>query len=130
MREIMRYVGLYEKAKAEGRLKTLTPRYLEFRKRGDRVVGVFRGSSMIRSSMGDGEYCQYLVETDVGMVNFALGKATDREIKGLLLEGHLYGFVFQGKEKLQDGKSVNKFLIHEVGQVAQEGDGSPDDIPF
>lgn len=124
------YCGQYEKAKEEGRVRPLSPRYFEFKEEGDvmsfSLIGVLCGITPAQPSVGEGEYCQYLLKTDSGMVRFALGGAMDREIKGLLVVGSLYSFTFLGR----GGRQVNRFAVE---MVAGETGGAPtesDYIPF
>lgn len=124
------YKELYNQAVEAKKVKVVTPAYIEFKKKGDIVVGILRGQTTVESSRGQGSYNQYLVETDEGMCKFAMGQATDKEISQLLTTGRLYAFTFFGQEKLTGGRSVNKFQVEEVsGFVVSETD-NPEDIPF
>lgn len=126
----MDYKEAYEKAKNTGAVKPITPDYVEFAKKGDVQIGRLRGSSDVQGSIGEGTYKQYLVDTDKGLVKFALGSATDREIAPLLIVGNIYVFEFQGKEKLTGGRTVNKFAISHIPEEDGQRVGSEDDIPF
>ncbi|GAI56426.1 unnamed protein product [marine sediment metagenome] len=67
------------------------------------------------SSLGGGEYNQYLFETDEGLVKFALGRSGDGEIGAVLEKGHVYQVEFLGQESISGGRKVNKFNCIEVG---------------
>jgi len=120
----------YNEAIKAKTLRTVTPKYIEFKKAGECVVGILKGISSVGSSRDESSYNQYLVDTDMGMSKFAMGSATDKEVQPLLVIGVLYAFTFKGKEKLDAKRSVNKFLIEEVGYVEMPITGNPDDVPF
>jgi len=124
------YQKQYEEAVKAGEIKTVSPTYVEFKKAGDAIVGLLKGRTVVESSRGQGSYNQYMVDTDKGMVKFALGQATDREIEVVLKPGNTYAFIFEGKEKLTGGRSVNKFNVVAFGPEARAGEGPDDDIPF
>jgi len=71
-----------------------------------------------------------MVDTDKGMVKFALGQATDREIEPVLRPGNLYAFMFEGKEDLLGGRTVNKFKVVEFGQAEGPPKTEDDNILF
>lgn len=123
-------IDRYNKAVEEKTLKVITPRYIEFKKAGDCVIGILKGITSVGSTRDESSYNQYLVDTDQGMAKFAMGSATDKEIQPLLVIGVLYAFTFKGKEKLDAKRSVNKFLIEAVDFGEASGSGNPDDIPF
>lgn len=120
----------YERAKEEGRVRPLSPRYFEFKEEGDAMsfslIGVLRGITSVQPSVGEGGYCQYLIETDEGMVIFVLGAGMDREIKGLLVAGSLYSFTFLGR----GGRQVNRFAVEVVTGESGGGPKASDGIPF
>jgi hypothetical protein len=124
------YSKEYEEAVKAGETKTISPEYLEFKKAGDIIVGLLKGKSVVESSRGQGSYNQYMVDTDKGMVKFALGQATDREIEPVLRPGRTYAFIFEGKEKLTGGRSVNKFKVVAFGVTEGPPNVGDDDIPF
>jgi len=107
----MSFKELYEQAKTSKVLRSLSPTFIEFKKKGDTVIGKLVAVTQVTSSKSQGFYNQYVVETDGGLVKFALGSATDREIEPLLEVGELYAFTFLSKESLGGGRSVNKFQI-------------------
>lgn len=121
---------MYKQAKERGELKVLTPDYVEFKKKGDVILGRLKGISVVTSTSTGQSYNQYLVETDKGMVKCALGNATDNEIRPLLSNGKLYAIEFKGKEALGGGKTVNKFKIVEVLEPEAPITENPDDKPF
>ncbi len=116
----MKYAEAYSKAKKEKRTETITPEYVTFEKEKAFVVGQFIGYAAVASSQGDGYYNQYLFNTDVGLVKFALGNATDKEIIPLMRVGEVYHVEFQGKEKLDAKRSVNKFLVNHIPLTPEE----------
>lgn len=110
----MLYKEMLKRAKESKEIKCLTPTYLTWEKEGQQVVGKFISTVEVDSSLSEGKYSQYLVETDEGLVKFALGTATDRELIPLLKPGYVYLFTFKGREELSGGKRVNKFSIDEI----------------
>jgi len=124
------YEKEYKEAQKAGEVATITPSYVEFEKDGDTVIGLLKGKSTVESSKDQGSYYQYMVETSKGMVKFAMGRATDREIEPMLRVNHLYAFTFEGKVKLTGGRSVNKFKVVECLRHIGEDDLPDDDIPF
>jgi len=124
------YVEKYKEAKAKGETKTVTPDYVEFKKKGDCVIGLLKGIAVVESSKTGKAYNQYLVMTDRGLVKFALGNATDNELRDIVKRGKVYAFTFQGKEDLGGGRSVNKFLIELLDIDDEEPPMDEDDIPF
>ena len=120
----------YKAAQEAKTVETVTPAYVEFKKKGDTVVGLLKGKTSVKSSAGEGFYNQYVVETSKGMVKFALGAATDREIEPVLRSGHTYACTFEEKVALKGGRSVNKFKVVEFGTPEVEEPPLDDDIPF
>uniref|UniRef100_A0A6H1ZNP2 Uncharacterized protein n=1 Tax=viral metagenome TaxID=1070528 RepID=A0A6H1ZNP2_9ZZZZ len=120
----------YKDAQEAKEVKTVTPSYVEFKKKGDTVVGLLKGKTSVKSSAGEGFYNQYVVETSKGMVKFALGAATDREIQATVKAGHTYAFTFEEKVALKGGRSVNKFKVVEFGEPEVEEAPPDDEIPF
>ena len=124
------YLERYKEAKAKGETKVVTPDYVEFKKKGDCVVGMLKGIATVESPRTGKAYNQYLVLTDKGLVKFALGNATDNELRDIAKRGKVYAFTFQGKEDLGGGRSVNKFLIELLDIDDEEPPMDEDDIPF
>jgi len=124
------YVEQYKQAKAKGETKVLTPDYVEFKKKGDCVVGRLKGVVIVESPKTGKAYCQYLAETDKGLVKFAMGNATDNEVRDVLKRGRVYAFTFQSKEDLGGGRQVNKFLIEELDTEEEGPPLADEDVPF
>ena len=124
------YVEKYSEARAKGETKTVTPDYVEFKKKGDCVIGLLKGIAVVESSKTGKAYNQYLVMTDNGLVKFALGNATDNELRDIVKRGKVYAFTFKGKEDLGGGRSVNKFLIELLDIDNEESSMDEDDILF
>lgn len=110
----MKYKEAYTSAQKDKRMSKVTPDYLEWKKEGMFIVGQFVGVSAVASSRGEGSYNQYLFHTDDGLVKFAVGSATDKEIVPLIKQGEVYHIQYLGKEKLDKTRSVNKFMVHHV----------------
>ena len=113
------YKELYENSRKANKLKSVTPDYVKWQKKGDQIIGAFVSYSPVQSRLGDKEYNQYIFETDKGLVKFALGRSADNEVTPILARGVVYAITFQGKENIAGGRSVNRFEIEEVGIADQ-----------
>lgn len=114
------YRKMYEEASKKKSLHSITPVYREWGKEGDRVIGAYVSKAEVVGRLGGQTYNQYVFDTDEGLVKLSLGKATDNEVGQSFREGVIYGITFQGKEKIAGGRTVNKFLVEEVGGVEAE----------
>jgi hypothetical protein len=61
------------------------------------------------------------MDTDDGLVKFALGRATDNELKTVLKVGHVYQITYAGQQKIKGGRSVNQFKVHCLAAGVDEG---------
>jgi len=126
----MNYKDMQKKAEKVKAIEDLTPTYFEFEKKGDEIVGRYKGRSPVKSSLGEGEYHQYLFETDDGLIKFAMGQSTDKEAGALMGVNGVYVVTFQGKQKISGGRSVNKFTIHKIDEAAVVGEEEGEEAPF
>jgi len=126
----MSYQEMYQKRQEEGRIKDLTPEYVTFKEEGDSIVGRLIGVTDVISTLNEGTYNQYLLETDEGMKKFALGNATDKEMINTLIVGGIYAITFEGKQQLKGGRRVNKFSIENIPEFDDVSVGGEDDNPF
>ena len=124
------YKEAYEQAVEAKRVKTITPKYVEFKKKGEQIVGKFIGKASVKSSMDDSEYNQYIFDTDEGMVKFAMGGATDKEVSQSLKPDSIYVVTFNGQEKLSGKRTVNKFIVEEIEAIEISETGNSDDVSF
>ena len=107
----MSYKEMLARAQKAGSMESLTPKYVEWEKKGEVMIGRLRGIAEVQGKDGKSSYHQYIMETDIGLVKFSLGSATDRE-SGLLMEiGKVYGISYGGQESLAGGRKVNKFDV-------------------
>lgn len=118
----MKYKEAHAKAVKEKRVEKVTPDYIEFKKEGMVVIGRFVGFSTVSSSRGEGTYNQYLFHSDAGLIKFAVGSATDKEIMPLLIRGQVYSVQYLGKEKLSGARTVNKFMVNHIELTPEELD--------
>ena len=109
------YKEIYDQSVKEKSLKPLDTTYVKWAKKGDVILGRFKGSSAVESQQGGGEYNQYLFETDEGLVKFSLGRAADAEIGAVMQKDMIYRIEFLGQEPLTGGRKVNKFKCDEIG---------------
>lgn len=126
----MGFKQMREEAERVGATKVLTPEYVEFKKEGDEIVGRYRGRVAVKSKLSEGEYFQYLFDTDDGPVKFAMGRVTDGEAGALMEVGKVYGITYDGNVKLEGGRSVNRFGIVEVSEHLPSPGESKEDVPF
>jgi len=127
----MKYQEMYENAKKSETLKSLSPIYFTFSKKGDRVIGRLKAVVEVQGSRGGQTYNQYVLETDEGLLKFALGSATDKEIEAQLKREHVYVFTFQGKEKLTGGREVNRYEVFEVPAMDEEAlNDDEEEVPY
>jgi len=125
----MNYQELWKAAEEEKTTVDITPQWVPWEAEGQYLIGRFRGSSEVSSSLGEGTYLQYLFNTDDGLVKFSLGRATDNELKTVMLPGGVYHIVYLGQVKVKGGRKVNQFKVQALS--SQEGTSEPDDVvPF
>lgn len=108
------YQQIYDAAKKAKATKTINSKYTKWQEAGQTIIGAFVSSHSITSKLNDGEYKQYLFETDNGPVKFALGAVADSEIGELMVQGCIYAIEYEGKEELTGGHKMNKFNCTEI----------------
>lgn len=126
----MNYEEQYAEAKKSKAVKSLTARYVEFKTKGQQIIGRLVARNSVQSSAGTGTYFQYLFDTDKGMVKFAMGSATDADAGAQMGRGGVYSVRFLGKEELKGGRRLNKFDVEEIAPPITEVVGGASDIPF
>lgn len=110
----MSYKEIYAQAKKENKITDLTPKFVKFEKKGDMIIGRFKGSAAVRSGLGDSEYNHYIFDTDDGLVKCHVGAATDKEISAQMEVGNIYCLTFVESIKISGGRSVNKFKVEYI----------------
>ncbi len=110
----MSYAKMTEAQKANKKCKNLTPKFITFATKGDKVVGRLLGFNPVAGKLGAGDYNQYLLETDDGIVKFSLGKNADKELEPVFVINHIYEITYEGKDKIGGGKQVNKYTVYEI----------------
>ena len=126
----MGYLEQLKAAREDKTVRNLVPEFRPWTKKGNQVVGRFISSAPITSRNKEGTYEQYVFDTDDGPVKFALGSASDREIRPSLKAGGVYAITFHGKEDIGGNRSVNKFEVLVVAEPAGDQVGGNGDIPF
>ena len=126
----MSYADQMKAAKEAGTAKDLTPGYLEWKKKGDEIIGKLVSKSPVSGKLSGQSYLQYLFDTDNGLVKCAFGTATDNEIKALVMVGGVYACTFKGQEKIGGGRKINRFEILELTPPESIVVGGSDDVPF
>ena len=110
--------------------RKLSAKYIEWKEKGQQIIGRLLSRNAVDSSMGSGSYFQYLFDTDEGLVKCALGKATDGEAGALMVKGGVYSIIYEGQEKLKGGRKLNKFEIIELEATEETVVGGSGDTPF
>jgi len=113
------YQELYKNSKKAQTVKSLTPKYVKWEKMGQQIIGAYISHNPVRSRLGDKEYNQYIFETDDGLIKFSLGRSADSELTPQLVAGIAYAITFKGKEGIAGGRSVNRFVLEEIGIADQ-----------
>lgn len=126
----MGYKEQYAEAKKGKTARDLSATYVEFKDKGQKILGKLLARNAVRSSLGEGTYYQYLFDTDDGRVKFAMGRATDAEAGALMGRGGVYAIEFLGQEKISGGRKLNKFKVEELEAPVAEVVGGAGDIPF
>ena len=109
------YQELYNSSKKAKTVKQLTPVYVKWEKEGQMIIGAFISYNPVQSRLGGTEYNQYIFETDLGLIKFALGRSADSEFTPVLAKGVVYAVTYEGKEKISGGRQVNRFKVEEIG---------------
>ena len=109
-----RYTDAANAALKNKKATSLDSTYWKPEAKGDTRVGRFMEKYSVMSSINQGEYNQYLIETDDGTVKFSMGSAADKEYGERFAYGELYVFEFDGQESLGGGKSVNRWKISHI----------------
>jgi len=125
----VRYEEMYREAVKAKALKNLTPDFHAWQKEGEALVGKLISRAPVDSSLGQGSYMQYLMETDQGLVKFALGAATDKELAGILKDGGVYRVEYLGQVPIKGGRRVNRFRVYEISTPEPE-EITDADVPF
>jgi len=126
----MGYKELYEAAQRDKAAQVLTPAYVSWETEGQMLVGKLISMTEVKSGRGEGVYLQYVMETDDGVVKFALGGNADRELAGQLIAGRVYAISYLGKQKLPNKRQVNRFRVERVPSDLQQGLGGGEEPPF
>jgi len=113
------YRELYNRSKKAKTVKSLTPNYVKWEKKGQQIIGAFISFNPVQSRLGGSEYNQYIFETDEGLIKFALGKSADSEFTPQLASGIVYAITYEGKENIAGGRQVNRFNLEEIGIADQ-----------
>lgn len=124
------YEEMAKEARDSGQVRNLSPIWRDWKKAGDTVIGVFKSRATVISQTNQKPFETYTFDTDGGLVRFLLGGVTDRDVGVLLMPDHLYQVTFEGQEKLQGGRKMNKFIVEEI-ITADESIGEPtEELPF
>ena len=112
-----RYNDAAQRAVKAKTAKSIDSAYWKPESKGDMRIGMFIDRFEVEASAGTGTYFQYLVETDDGLIKFALGTAGDKEYGERLIPGTVYIFEFDGKESIPGGRTVNRWKVTEIPQT-------------
>jgi len=90
-------------------------------------LGKLLGMDQVISRANGKEFTIYTLETDTGLVRFALGGATDQQIGKVLTLGKVYRIKFEGQQALEGGRKMNVFDIQRIPAPELEGVAQGDD---
>jgi len=107
----MNFQELWNNAEKEKQVIDVTPQWVPWEAAGQFLIGRYKGSSEVDSSLGEGTYLQYLFDTDDGLVKCSLGRATDNELKTVMVIGQIFQITFLGQVKIKGGRHVNQFSV-------------------
>lgn len=105
----MTYAELLKNARDARTLRELAPTFMKWEKEGQYIVGRLISKSTVKSRQSSGEYVDYVVETDNGVVHFACGNQFDEKIGVGLAIGKVYAWTYKGKRDIGKGRRVNDF---------------------
>lgn len=130
----MGYQEIYKESQKEGLVEDVRPEFVKMDEKGKVILGRYKGKTKVTSSMGPGEYNQYIFHTDEGLKKFSLGAAADGEVENIFEVDQVYRIEYLGKEKTGSGFMVNQFKIEhciepkgdrtEIGDAQQELPGT------
>lgn len=126
----MGYKEQLAQARKDKSAKSLSAKYVEWKEKGQVVVGKLLATNDVVGKLAGSSYKQYLFESDDGLIKFALGKATDNEAGKLMAEGGVYAITFGGQEKITGGRKINRFDVLELVAPVDDGVGGGSDIPI
>lgn len=126
----MNYKEQLAQARKDKTVKSLSATYVEWKSKGDCIVGRMLSRNTVTGQRGGRAYNQYLFETDDGLVKCALGTATDGEAGALMVIGGVYAITFEGQENLSGGRKINRFTVLELESPAGGQVGGSSDVPF
>lgn len=105
----MTYAEQYKAAVAGKTARELAPVFVKWEEEGHTIVGRLMSKSTVKSRQSSGEYNDYVVETDEGVVHFACGNQFDEKIGTALSIGQVYAWTYKGKRDIGKGRRVNEF---------------------
>ncbi len=105
--------GVYEQmardAEKSGTASEVTVRFVKLDEKNASVIGQLKGLAKVKSSKNPGEYFQYVIDTDNGLVKTSFGAAYDKEMHAVLRIGGVYKWTFLQQRDLNNGHRVNDF---------------------
>ena len=121
----MTYKEALQKAREAHTIQELTPVFVKWEEEGQEIVGRLAARSTVQSRQSGGQYNDYVVHTDEGVIHFACGNQFDEKVGNSLAIGKVYAWTFKGKRDIGKGRRVNDFSCELVP------DPNPQqDIPF
>lgn len=108
------YEDIYQESKSAGTLKNVSPVLFEFHKKGEALIGRFRGKKEVISKAYRTPFGVYTFDTDAGLVNAVFGASMDQNEGQLLEVGHIYRILFEGKVKLEGRSDMNTYVVEEI----------------
>lgn len=125
----MSYAEQWKEAEKNQQVVDVSPTWVAWEKKGQSILGRLKGSSDVSSTLSEGTYKQYLMDTDKGLIKFSMGGAADRELSTVLVMGNVYKVTFLGKIKISGGRQVNQFNVM-AAQPSDDLSITDSDVPF
>ena len=118
----MKYAEMLAMAREAKTTRELAPVFIKWEEEGQTVVGKLLTRSIAKSRANDGQYVDYVVDTDDGIIKFHCGNQFDEKVGNTLLPNVVYAWTFKGKRDIGKGRRVNEFSCEYVGPGGAEGE--------
>ena len=111
---MVKYEDLYKAAKKAGSIRNLSPIRKEWKKKGDSLIGVFKGVGEIESKAFGSTFFSYQFETTDGNVKCIFGAQIDNEVRPFLVPGKIYRFEYLEDKDTGKGNPMKVFSVEEI----------------
>lgn len=121
-----RYDDLYKKSVKKGNLKGISTRLIKDHKEGEKLIGRLIAITKVSPEGTDESgkekkpYYNYHLETDIETIKFSCGAVVDSDVQPLLVIGEIYAFIYEGKQEIGNGRTMNSWNIQKLTEVPGE----------